>query len=81
LFFGRFARVGIPVEGIAFADIGSFGGRSLNAAAAQQFTTLASTGAGVRLTAAGLIFEFAGAHPLTQYGRGWRLAFNVRPGF
>jgi Tol biopolymer transport system component len=80
-FFGRLSNSVVPVEGIAFSDFGSFGGRGLGLDAPSQFTTLASVGAGVRLTAAGLVFEFAGARPFGTYARGWRLAFNVRPGF
>jgi hypothetical protein len=42
---------------------------------------LRSYGAGVRLTAAGLVFEFDAVRPLGQLSSGWKFAFNFRPGF
>jgi len=42
---------------------------------------LRSFGAGVRLNAAGVVFEFAAARPLDLPDHGWRFSFNLAPGF
>ena len=42
---------------------------------------LRSVGAGVRVNAAGIIFEVAAAHAYDHPGKGWSLAFNIGPGF
>jgi hypothetical protein len=42
---------------------------------------LRSVGAGLRLTAAGLVFEFDAVRPIDHVSQGWKFAFNFRPGF
>ena len=38
-------------------------------------------GAGVRINAGGLVFEFDAARPIGAFSNGWRLSANFRPGF
>jgi hypothetical protein len=69
----------LPIEGLVFYDAGQFWlprARSQAASAALQ-----SAGAGVRLTAAGLIFEIAGVSRIGHPQGGWALAMNFQPGF
>jgi hypothetical protein len=68
---------GLPIEGLAFTDFGRFwmpdrfsGANSL----------LRSVGTGVRINAAGMIFELDGVRRLDA-ARGWTFSFNLRPGF
>jgi hypothetical protein len=44
----------------------------------QHLMRAAGTGS---LNAAGLIFELAGARTFDGAGRGWKFAFNLKPGF
>jgi WD40-like Beta Propeller Repeat len=69
----------LPIEGLIFTDTGAFWTASPAAAAAHM--VLRSVGAGVRLNAGGLVFEFDGARPIGTFARGWRLSANFRPGF
>ena len=68
---------GLPIEGLAFVDVGRFwmperlrGATSL----------LRSVGTGVRINAAGMIFELDAVRR-SDAARGWTFAFNLRPGF
>jgi Tol biopolymer transport system component len=73
---------GLPIEGLIFSDAGQFWSPgSLATAALSAQPMLRSVGAGVRLTAAGLVFELDAARPIDHVSQGWRFAFNFRPGF
>ena len=68
---------GLPIEGLAFTDFGRFwmpdrlrGATSL----------LRSVGTGVRINAAGMIFELDAVRRFDA-ARGWTFSFNLRPGF
>jgi hypothetical protein len=79
---GRLARSsGLPVDALAFADLGAFWSRPAQAGVASTFRTLRSVGAGVRLNAGGFVFEFDAVRPLDLPAKGWTLAVNFRPGF
>ena len=69
----------LPIEGLLFTDTGAFWTASPATAAARM--VLRSAGAGVRLNAGGLVFEFDAARPIGTFARGWRLSANFRPGF
>jgi len=73
----------LPLEGFLFADGASLATSDGAPAGgwAGRRQTLRSAGAGVRINAAGIIFEFAAAHRFDRPWRGWALAFNVGPGF
>jgi hypothetical protein len=78
--FGRLSRATVlPLDAIAFADAGAFWFGTTAASASP--TILRSAGAGVRLNAAGFIFEVAAARALDSTSPGWRLSFNFLPGF
>jgi dipeptidyl aminopeptidase/acylaminoacyl peptidase len=68
----------LPIEGLVFFDSGRFwmpdrlrGGATTN---------LRSVGTGVRINAAGMIFELDAVRRL-DVTHGWTFAFNLRPGF
>jgi len=69
----------VPIEGLVFSDTGAFWTQSPSTVAMRS--VLRSVGAGVRINAGGLIFEFDGARPIGRVGQGWRLSANFRPGF
>ena len=69
----------LPLEGLIFSDTGAFW--TSTPASARVQTLLRSVGAGVRVNAGGLIFEFDAARPIGGPARGWRLSANFRPGF
>ncbi len=77
LFSSSSQIAGLPIEGLAFVDAGRFwmperlGGAT---------TLLRSAGAGVRINAAGMIFELDAVRR-SDAARGWAFAFNLRPGF
>ncbi len=76
---GHHARSAVlPIEAVLFSDAGTFttpiGDRTAHA-------FLQSAGAGVRLNAAGVVFEFDAARRLDRASAGWAFAFNIRPGF
>jgi hypothetical protein len=66
----------LPIEGLAFTDFGRFwmpdrlGTTSL----------LRSVGTGVRINAAGMVFELDAVRRF-DVARGWTFSFNLRPGF
>jgi WD40 repeat protein len=68
---------GLPIEGLAFTDFGRFwmpdrlGGAT---------SLLRSVGTGVRINAAGMIFELDAVRRFDA-ARGWTFSFNLRPGF
>jgi len=72
---------GLPIEGLVFSDAGQFWGPSLTNPTLSAQPMLRSVGAGIRLTAAGLVFELDAARPVDHVSQGWRFAFNFRPGF
>ena len=71
----------LPLEGFLFGDAASVRTRSGSMLEGWQGHLMRSAGAGVRLNAAGLIFELAAARTFDGAGRSWRLAFNLKPGF
>jgi Tol biopolymer transport system component len=80
IFTGRMQPLPLPIEGLIFSDAGQFWIPSSLATSARPL--LRSVGAGVRITAAGLVFEFDAVRPLDYtVSRGWSFAFNFRPGF
>jgi outer membrane protein assembly factor BamA len=79
IFTGSLQPLPLPIEGLIFSDVGQFWAPDLAVASARPM--LRSFGAGIRLTAAGLVFELDAAHPIDDVSRGWKFAFNFRPGF
>jgi Tol biopolymer transport system component len=78
--FDRGARFSqLPLEGLVFTDASRFWVPS--SASPSGAGTLRSIGTGVRLVAAGFVFELDAVRPLDQPVRGWTFAFNFRPGF
>ena len=71
----------LPMELFLFADAASLRTRALSDSPRWQGQMLRSAGAGVRINAAGMVFELAAAHPFDRPGRGWTFAFNLGPGF
>jgi Tol biopolymer transport system component len=70
----------LPMEGLIFSDAGRFWIPDF----ATNHTTSAllhSVGAGVRIVAAGVVFELDAVKPLDQLSQGWTFSFNFRPGF
>jgi Tol biopolymer transport system component len=79
IFTGSMQPLGLPIEGLFFSDAGQFWTPSSLTGSTPPM--LRSIGAGVRLTAAGLVFELDAARPIDNVSTGWRFAFNFRPGF
>ncbi len=79
-FIGRAAGQRLlPVDLFAFSDWGRFSApQTLALASASR--QLWSAGFGARVNAAGFVFEFNGARPLTRT-TGWHFVVNFRPGF
>jgi outer membrane protein assembly factor BamA len=78
IFTGSLQPLPLPIEGLIFSDAGQFWSQGLLQTSARP---LRSYGAGVRFTAAGLVFEFDAVRPVDQVSSGWKFAFNFRPGF
>src|SRR5207302_1499298 len=80
---GRPVSATLPFEGLAFADCGRFWVPSQNAEFAERAdrVSICSAGAGVRINAAGFVFEFDAVRPLGPTSQGWRLGINFLPGF
>jgi hypothetical protein len=74
------ATSSLPLEGLAFADCGAFGVPALRDASSAA-RGLCSAGGGVRLNAAGFVFEFDAVRPIGVPRSGWRLGVNFLPGF
>jgi len=79
IFTGSLQPLPLPIEGLIFSDAGQFWSQGLLQTSARPL--LRSYGAGVRITAAGLVFEFDAVRPVDQVSSGWKFAFNFRPGF
>ncbi len=75
--FSRSQSVGLPIEGLAFTDVGRFW---MPDRLAGSTSLLRSVGTGVRLNAAGMIFELDAVRRFDA-ARGWTFSFNLRPGF
>jgi Tol biopolymer transport system component len=69
----------LPVSLFAFSDWGRFAAPETLALASAS-RQLWSAGFGARVNAAGFVFEFNGARPLTRTS-GWHFVVNFRPGF
>jgi outer membrane protein assembly factor BamA len=79
--FSRHARWNtLPIEGLIFSDAGRFWIPDPSSSRTSA-SYLHSVGAGVRLVAAGVVFELDAVKPLDQFGQGWAFTFNFRPGF
>ena len=70
----------LPLEGVVFSDNGWFRSRTTDIRS-RDWQMRRSIGAGVRLNAAGFVFELAAARRLERRQAGWTLAVNLRPGF
>jgi outer membrane protein assembly factor BamA len=68
----------LPIEGLVFSDFGRFWGSPARLGTSSQI--LRSAGAGARVNAAGMIFEFDAVQRF-DVQRGWSFSFNFRPGF
>jgi len=68
---------GLPIEGLAFVDAGRF---RMPERLGGATTLLRSVGTGVRINAAGMIFELDAVRRWDA-ARGWTFSFNLRPGF
>ena len=79
IFTGRPPGGPLPIEGLIFSDAGKFWMPASPLGATRPL--LRSVGAGVRLAAAGFVFELDAVRPLDQLAGGWAFAFNFRPGF
>jgi outer membrane protein assembly factor BamA len=72
----------VPVDAFVFSDAGLVWTRSsMQANGVQPRTFVSSVGAGVRVAALGLPFEFAAVRALNAPAAGWSFDFSVRPGF
>jgi Tol biopolymer transport system component len=67
----------LPLEGLFFSDFGRF---TMPERLGAATTLLRSAGTGVRINAAGMIFELDAVHRF-DVSRGWTFSFNLRPGF
>ena len=67
------------MEGLIFADAGKFSMHDF--AVASDPRTLSSAGAGVRIVAAGVVFELDAVRTFDPLSHGWTFSFNFRPGF
>ena len=72
----------IPADGFVFADGGLIWSRraDLRAVGAAR-STISSIGAGVRVNAGGLPFEFVAVRALDGPARGWTFDYGFRLGF
>ena len=68
---------GLPIEGLAFTDVGRF---SMPQRLGAARSLLRNVGTGVRINAAGMIFELDAVRRFDA-ARGWTFSFNLRPGF
>ena len=74
----QYGRI-VPVEAIAFADVGYLWTRSGSGGDETRFR---SVGAGARFNLGGVVFEATGARPFDRPGRdGWTFGFLLRPGW
>jgi len=71
----------IPLEGFLFVDAATVRTRGGSMLEGWTQHLMRAAGTGIRLNAAGLIFELAGARTFDGIGRGWKFAFNLKPGF
>lgn len=69
----------LPMELLAFSDTARFWTRDVRLRSGTPM--LRSVGVGVRLNAAGVLFELDAVRPFDQKSQGWTFAFNYRPGF
>ncbi|HET9834410.1 MAG TPA: BamA/TamA family outer membrane protein, partial [Vicinamibacterales bacterium] len=71
----------LPMEGLIFSDAGRFSIPDLTTGHTSA-AFLRSAGAGVRIVAAGVVFELDAVRPLgNPLSQGWTFSFNFRPGF
>jgi hypothetical protein len=70
----------LPIEALVFSDMSGFWTSTALSPGATR-NTLRSVGAGMRVNAAGFVFELDAVRPFDQPSNGWAFAFNVRPGF
>ena len=70
---------GVPIEAMAFADIGYLWTRTPTGAAEQH--RFRSIGAGGRANLGGFVIELAAARPFDRLQTGWTVSFLLRPGW
>jgi Tol biopolymer transport system component len=70
----------LPIEALVFSDNGSFWVSGSPADGTSTRTLLRTVGAGIRLNAAGFVFELNASRPL-EGSSGWRFGAAFRPGF
>jgi len=70
----------LPIEALVFGDCGRFWMPTSDVSTLTA-RTLCSAGAGARINAAGLIFEFDAVRPFGVSSDGWRIGINFLPGF
>jgi hypothetical protein len=71
----------LPVEGFVFSDTGAFRTAAVALDGNALWRMRSSAGAGVRLNAAGFVFEVATARRVLGPSRGWTMVVNFQPGF
>ena len=72
----------IPMDGFLFADAGAgWGGERRFGPGGSDGRLVRSVGAGVRVSALGMIVELATIRALDLKGAGWSFGFNLQPGF
>jgi hypothetical protein len=78
LFSHESQLAGLPIEGLAFTDVGRFWTPNRLGGATSP---LRSVGTGVRINAAGMMIFEVDAVRRFDAARGWTFSFNLRPGF
>jgi hypothetical protein len=68
----------LPIEAIAFADMGLLWTRNGNSLEQDRFR---SVGAGARVNIGGFLFEMTAARPFDRVGAGWTASLLLRPGW
>ncbi len=74
----------LPIEGLVFLDAGSLWTRQTATDGTGYWARhlMRSVGAGVRVNAGGMIFEFDAVRPYDRPDKkGWTISFNIVPGF
>jgi hypothetical protein len=78
---GTFEYGPLPLEGFVFGDAASVRTRAGVGLSGWRQHLLRSVGTGVRVNAAGFVFEIAAARTFDLPNHGWKVAFNLMPGF
>jgi outer membrane protein assembly factor BamA len=78
LFSGDFDYGPVPIEAIAFVDMGFLWTQGDTSAQRHRFRSI---GAGARANLGGLIFEGTAARPFDRPDKGWTFSLLLRPGW